>query len=174
MRTRPSRLPSWLPSWSWTARATVAILLLLLPVISCTPLGTNSSNALTEWSVHCTSSIDWLLPVWRPRDCAGALDAFRYSDYARYALQRFEFRSRGTPSRTRPKLAQMLTPKRYVIGHCTIAVAMLATIDWPLPDGPDKEYAPTDVTSFREIFESSRRLLLSVSSNFFRLCFDLC
>ena len=59
----------------------------------------------------------------------------------------------------------MIMPKRYISGHCTIAIAMLADLEWPLPGEPETEYAPTDVVSFREVFESVRRVELSCVSS---------
>ena len=69
-------------------------------------------------------------------------------------------------------MRQMLTPKRYTRGFCTIAVAMLADVHWPLPYGPEREYAPTDVSSFQEIYESAESLEILVSVIFFRM--NLC
>lgn len=54
----------------------------------------------------------------------------------------------------------MRTPRRYTIGKCTIAVAILEDY-WPLPGVPRGDYERTDVASFREIFESVRRISLS-------------
>ena len=64
----------------------------------------------------------------------------------------------------------MRTPKRYTIGTCTFAVAMLERIDWPLPDGPEKDYAETDVASFQEIYESLRRIMVTVIIKFSHSC----
>lgn len=157
MKSRPAHFVLW-PS----AILSTFVALLLSPTpASSTPLNTNISiPGPLQSAPWCTSSYDWILPDFVPQDCPSALQAFTYGDYLRYGATRFEFRNRRTPQRT-PRLESMRTPRRYTIGNCTIAVAILED-SWLLPgmEG-EKHFERTDSASFREIYESLRRIGLS-------------
>lgn len=122
------------------------------------------ATASNDYVTHCTGHHAWLAPGFLIEHCLEAADRLEYSDYAVYTAQRFEFSNLGT--RRTSHFPKMTTPRRYTISTCSIFVAMLWNFPQqrplpPLPgmDLPPGQFEKSQVTSFREIYVTTKRIV---------------
>ena len=108
-------------------------------------------------------------------DCANALDVIARTDVEIFHNERFEFLVPGMEHMT--TLNTVLTPRRYSYGErtkvttdslwysyrletCTFVIYMPAQgAGGPLPGSGARSWRPTDIATFRDVWNSARRIM---------------
>ena len=114
--------------------------------------------------MSCSSTI---LPVSRntdsqiyysEEDCVDAIAGLQHSDYDSYGQNLFEFLAPGAGAWY--GYPYIVTPRRYTVRTCTIAIAML--VNFPpgmLPGEPPRlPYGFSDVSSFAQMWSAARQI----------------
>lgn len=112
----------------------------------------NSKLSTPEDRTDCISNADWSTPSFDD-DCVSALESFYYSDVSRYRDKQFEFMTPDAP-RKKAYLDPVITPRRYVIGKCTLAIVMLSSFQPRQVPGSIGPYQPSDIGTYKQIWRS--------------------
>ena len=130
-------------------------------IVTAIPPSFPSALAVDSPGPHCAKAPEWSTSDFSANDCIAAADRFIYTDLARHGFTRYEFHTKA--SRPSTRFPDMVAPRRYTIGTCTVIIAMLSSVPDeppfpPLPGDPSGPFQNNDIFSFREVFDALRRI----------------